>query len=76
MRFNAAAVISTAAVLAGSVHAHGDHGKPQSVLKEAGTAASSAASDAASSTAPELPTFTVSSFQSMDVISNSWPILC
>jgi hypothetical protein len=68
MRFNAAAVLSTA-LLAGSVRADA-----QSVLSEAGSAAESVASDVSGTvssvvesvtTGPELPTFTVrlSAFQ-------------
>lgn len=74
MRFNAAAVISTA-LLAGAAQAHGDHGA-QKVVKDASTAAEAsaksvlnAATEAAQSVASSassvahaaLPTFTVSS---------------
>lgn len=63
MRFNAAAVLSTA-LLAGSVHADA-----QSVLKDASASASNVVAEASSSASslvesatsgPELPTFTVS----------------
>jgi calnexin len=59
MRFSATAAISAAALLAGSVNADA-----QSVLSEASSSVSSVASEATSSTststAIELPTFTVS----------------
>lgn len=63
MRFHAAAALSAAALLAGSVNADA-----QSVLSEASSSVSSVASDAsaaessasATSTGIELPTFTVS----------------
>ena len=74
MRFNAAAVLSTA-LLAGAVQAHGDHAaqkvvedasaaaeaSAQSVLKAATEAAQSVASSASSVAHAALPTFTVSS---------------
>lgn len=67
MRFNAAAVLSTA-LIAGAVHAQGDNGA-QAVLKDAEASASAsaksvvdAATGAASSVVESaaLPTFTVS----------------
>jgi hypothetical protein len=66
MKFVAA--LSAAALLSGSVQAHGDHGDhdhgAQSVLKESASSVASEASSAvesATSSAIDIPTFTVSS---------------
>ncbi|KAI9745209.1 MAG: hypothetical protein M1818_001487 [Claussenomyces sp. TS43310] len=77
MRFNAAALVSTA-LLAGSVNAHG-----QSVLKDASASASSVATEASSSASslvesatsgPELPTFTPTSIKAdfVEQFTDDW----
>lgn len=60
MRFSATTVLSAAAVLSGTVYADAE-----SIVSDASSSVASVASDAASvassaTTAPELPTFTVS----------------